>query len=56
MLRQPRSSKKAVYHHIRIVYLNVVALMVVATISEETVVDDRVNVELVKKRVAILDL
>lgn len=34
--------------------LDIVALMVVATISEETMMDDGMNVKLVKKRVAIL--
>lgn len=35
--------------------LDVVSLMVVTTLAEETVVDHLVNVELVKERVAILE-
>ena len=35
-------------------YLDIVALMVVATLSEEAVMNDAVNVQLIQKRVSVL--
>lgn len=37
-------------------YLDVVSLMVVATFAEESVVDDTMDIELIKERIAVLEL